>query len=285
MSREIPSTITSIVAAEQNQPVELYSVFLDTGTLYFAQAEDYVVFGVQTYTPLAITRSPVRTSAELEADELSVSLDNVDRTFSQRVIDTDFIGRRLWIQKVFRGYLDTASKYVTIFDGRMDAPALDQQRFTVKVRSWLDALHHQVPRRLYSTFCNYQLYDAFCTVSKTLLGAVGTNTNIVTATALASSTTDVLVTGVLSNYTNDYWNIGTLRVFTGSNRNLGREVYASSQSSMSATARIPFPYTINSGDVVSLTRGCRKTLADCNSKFSNFTNFGGYPTVPETPLL
>lgn len=154
MTREIPTDLASKVAAEENRPLELFEVFLDTGTLFLAQAEDHVVFGTQTYTAAGISRAPVRTSLELEVDECTVKVDNVDLAFSQRMIATDFIGRNVVIKKVDRDALGSATHFLTVFDGRMDEPILDQQALTVKVRSWLDALHHSVPRRVFSTLCN-----------------------------------------------------------------------------------------------------------------------------------
>lgn len=280
MSRTIPSSVSGFVAAVENRPVELYEVYLDTGTLYFAQAEANVTFGGQVYTAIGISRSAVHTSMELSVDEVEVRLDNVDRFFAQQVIATDFIGRRLVTKKVFREDLSSASNFIPIFDGRIDEPVLTQTTLTVKVRSWLDALHQYLPRRIFSSGCNYQLYDTSCTVAKTL------GTNVTTGTAIGSSTASVLVAAVLSGWADSYWGpAGSLVIATGSNANLGREVKASSQSSNSVSLRIAFPYTINSGEAFTLSRGCRKTLADCMSKFNNFPNYGGFHTIPKSPLL
>lgn len=276
MARTVPGSLTGVVSAQINQPLEIFDVFLDTGTLYWVQAEDFVTFGVQTYTPIGLRRSPVQTGVELDVDEVTIEIDNVTLDQSARIIATDFVGRRLWNRKVFREDLSSASLYITIFDGRMDEPSLDQSKLTVKVRSWLDSLHHSIPRRVYSTLCNYQLYDEWCTAQ------VNTPSNQVTGTATASSTATLLISAPISA-SNNYWVIGTLTVKTGSNTNIGREVLTSSANA--ALVRIPFPYTINSGDQYAMKRGCRKTVVDCKSKFSNYANYGGFPVTPKTPLI
>lgn len=276
MARDVPSSLTGVVSAQVNLPLELYEVYLDTGTLYFVQAEDFVTFGTQTYTPIGLQRSPVQTSTELDVDELTVSIDNVALDQSNRIIATDFVGRRMVVRKVFREDLSSSSLAIIVFDGKMDDPGLGQHRLTLKVRSWLDALHHALPRRVYSTLCNYQLYDTACTVSPF------TATNQVTGTALGTSTTSLLVSAPVSN-SNNYWVIGTLTITTGSNASLGREALTSSANAV--LVRIPFPYTINSGDQFRLRRGCRKTVVDCKSKFNNYVNFGGYPVTPKTPIV
>jgi len=277
--RDLPTSIASVITQDENKPVELLEIYLDTETFYFAQADDYVVLGTQTYSPFGFSRSAVRASAELEVDEMALQLDNVDLTLAKRVIATDFVGRRVVLKKAVREQLG-AGNYVVIFDGRMDEPSLDQSKLTVQVRSWLDSLHQMVPRRMYSTLCNYQHYDPSCTVSKIV------GTNLLTGTAIGSSTDSVLVAAVLSGQGDTYWGpIGTLTFNTGSNRNIGREATGSSQSSNSTTVRVPFPFAINSGDVFTLTRGCRKNIDDCINKYSNYVNYGGFPTIPQQPYI
>lgn len=280
MTRTVPTSVAGFVAAVENRPVELYEVYLDTGTLFYAQANDYVVFGAQTYSPIGIARAPVRTSVEMTVDEVEVRIDNVDLTQAKNIIATDFVGRRLVVKKAFREALTSSGDYIGIFDGRMDEPVLTQTQLSVRVRSHLDALHQYVPRRLFSSACNYQHYDAACTVSKTV------GTNLTTGTAIGSSTATALVASVLSGYADAWWGpIGNLKMNTGSNAGLGREVLNSSQSSNSVSTRVAFPYAINSGEVFTLTRGCRKTTLDCTSKYNNFVNFGGYHVIPKTPLF
>lgn len=280
MARTVPAAVSSSAAKSANEPLELYEVYLDTGTLRYAQAEDHITFQANTYTAAGIKRSPVKTSAELSVDEVEVQIDNVNLAFSQRAIATDFIGRRLVVRKVFRDTLANSGNQVVVFDGRMDSPSFAERAINVRVRSWLDALHHAVPRRLFSSMCNYQHYDTWCAVAKTA------GTNVVTGTATSSSTVSRLVAATLSGFADNYWGpIGTLVIETGSNAGIGREIKASYQGSNSVVTRIGFPYTINSGDVFTLTRGCRKTVEDCTSKYNNFANYGGFHTIPKQPLM
>src|SRR3990167_577005 len=118
MPRSIPTTITSYVESITNRPVELVEVYLDTGTLYRAISDDDLSFEGQTYTALGLERSGVRTSSELETDELTLKLDNVDLGFSARVIAEDFVTRRARVRKMFRD-APTSGNAIVLFDGRM----------------------------------------------------------------------------------------------------------------------------------------------------------------------
>lgn len=278
MSRDIPSGVQSWSQEVANRPLELYQIFLDTETLRYAQSDVDVVFGGETWRAIGVSRGEIRTSSELECDEVPVSIDNVNLAVADKIIATDFITRRLAIYKLRRGDVSSGQAMV-LFDGRMDEPVLDQSKLTVAVRSWLDGMHVNVPRRIFSSICNYQLYDTWCTASRQL------DVNLGTGTALGSSTVFTLVADYLAGQADGYWGpIGTLWMETGSNAGLAREVVAHSQSSLSVEVRIPFPATINSGDLFRIERGCGKTVADCCSKFGNYVNYGGFPTIPRAGL-
>jgi uncharacterized phage protein (TIGR02218 family) len=278
MSRDIPSVVQSWSQEVANRPLEIYQVFLDAETLRLAQSDVDVAFGGQTWTALGISRGEIRTSSELECDEVHVSLDNVNLAMADRIIATDFIGRRMVIYKVRRGDISSGQAMV-LFDGRIDEPVLDQSKLVVALRSWLDGMHVAVPRRIFSSVCNYQLYDPWCTVSRQI------DVNVGTGMAIGSSTNYTLVSEYLNDHADAYWGpIGTLWMQTGSNMGNAREVIAHSQSSMSVEVRIPFPFAINSGDLFMIERACMKTVANCCSKYGNYLNYGGFPTIPRAGL-
>lgn len=280
MSRDIPSVVQSWSQEVQNRPLELYQCFLDTETLRYAQSDVDVTFGGSTWWAMGISRGEIRTSTELECDEVSVSIDNVNLAMADRIIATDFVARRLVVYKVQRGDVNSGQAMV-LFDGRMDEPVLDQSKLSLTVRSWLDGMHVNVPRRIFSSICNYQLYDPWCKVSRGNTVSI----NVGTGTATASSTPYTLVSDYLAGQADGYWGpIGTLWMQTGSNASTAREVLVHSQSSGSIEVRVPFPFTINSGDVFTVERACTKTVADCTSKFNNYTNYGGFPTIPRAGL-
>jgi len=286
VTRVIPTSIESSVVEVENKPIEIYEVSLDTGNLFFAAHPTDIIFGVQTYTAIGIQRSPIRTSLELAVDEVTITIDNINLFFSQRAVQESYIGKKLVVKKCFLDQLDSSSKAIVIFEGRMDDPVITETTFQIKVRSVLDALHVSLPRRVFSTLCNYQHYDISCTVSRIA------SVNLTTGTALGTGTSfRTLVSSALALRPDEYWApIGTLLFDTGSNANLGREITKHTQAASlvgvgQVVTRIGFPNLINSGDIFTVTRGCKKTWSDCNSKFDNQLNYGGFPVTPKTPLL
>ena len=74
MARDVPATIESVVAAKTNLPVELYEIYLDSGTLYYAAAETDIVFGGVTYLACGAKRGAISTSTELTVDQVQIDL-------------------------------------------------------------------------------------------------------------------------------------------------------------------------------------------------------------------
>ncbi len=72
MGRDVPTGIQSVVGIEENKPIELYEMFLDTQTHLFAATPDNVTIGTSIYTAAGIRRSAIRTTMELEVDELAI---------------------------------------------------------------------------------------------------------------------------------------------------------------------------------------------------------------------
>ena len=285
MARQLTLGIASEIAQEFTRPIELYELALDAATLRFTSTNDYIFFASNTYAPLPIQRSSIRTGMDQGVNEVEIGLENIDLFFSQQVIATDFIGRFLTVKKVFLDQLGDSTNFLVLFSGKMDEPVIDEKKFTIKVRGLLDALHQSLPRRVYGTSCNYQHYDPFCTVSRIV------GTNLVTGTVLGSGSTDAILFAaeLQANSPADidnYWGpIGTVKMQTGSNATLGREIITHGVASGDITVRVPFPFTLNSGEVFEVTRGCRKHVTDCQSKYENYLNFGGFPVTPKTPII
>src|SRR5690606_28321602 len=130
--RQLSPPVASEKDKDTNRPIELYQVYLDEVTLFFAAHDQDVEFFDEqgapvTYYALGLSRTAIRTNVETKVDECTVSLDNVTRGMSAYVAHADFNGRRCKIIKVFLDLLDDPAHAVTVFDGIMDAPALTEK--------------------------------------------------------------------------------------------------------------------------------------------------------------
>ena len=75
-----------------------------------------------------------------------------------------------------------------------------------------------------------------------------------------------------------YFDNGQLVFTSGLNNGLVKAVrqYLGGQMSFNS----PLPFVPNVGDTFTAYPGCDKTQATCSGKFTNLTNFEGFPYVP-----
>jgi len=270
--RDLPPPIVQEKEKTENRPVELYQVYLEETTLYLAAHDEEVEFFDEsgdpiTYLPVGISRTPIKTNVETKVDECTVSLDNVTREMSAYVAHTDLNGRRCKIMKVFLEFLDDPTHAVTIFDGIMDAPVLNEQAMQVTVRSRLDTLTVTTPRRRYRKLCNWKFGSPECGIdlaSVTVDGIVE-----------AIDTTGTVLTLQGRNEAEGYFVDGVLTIGGES-----RLVTASD----GATITVDFPFTVEVvGEPYMLRRGCNKTYDEsCVARFNNGERFGGFISVPSS---
>lgn len=267
--RALSANVSAEKDKEANRPVELYQVYLDSGTLFFAAHPENINYFDENGTPttyyaLGLSRSPVRTNMDTKVDEVTVQLDNVTREMSAYIAHTEFVGRRLKIIKVFLEYLADPADHVVIFDGIMDAPVITETALQVTVVSKLDMLGFRVPRRRYQRPCNWKFGSSEC----------GINLSSVTVTGTVQAISADGLTLTLSGRTEaaGYFVDGVLTI--GSERQ--RVV-----SSNGPTIMVDYPF-VNAkvGDPYTLRRGCDKTFEACRDRFGNQSNYGGYLSVP-----
>lgn len=268
--RNLPTPVAAEKDKDINRPIELYQVYLDEVTLFFAAHDQNVEFFDEqgtpvTYYALGLSRTAIRTNVETKVDECTVSLDNVTREMSAYIAHTDFNGRRCRIIKVFLDLLDDPAHAVTVFDGIMDAPTLTERAMTITVRSRLDTLGVQTPRRRYRKLCNWKFGSPECGIDLATVTVTGTVESIATdrVNLTLSGRTEPaghFVDGVLT--------IG----------NESRHVMASN----GATVTVDYPFlSVEVGQSYTLRRGCNKSYDEsCVGRFNNGHRFGGFLSVP-----
>lgn len=268
--RDLAPPIVAEKDKAENRPIELYQVYLPEVTLFLAAHDEPVPFFDEqgspvTYLPIGVSRTPIKTNVETRVDECTVSLDNVNREMSAYVAHTDLNGRRCRILKVFLGLLDDPDHAVTVFDGLMDAPTLNEHAMQVTVRSRLDTLTLATPRRRYRKLCNWKFGSPECGIGL--------------ASVTVSGTVQVISgdgkTATLSGRTEPegHFTDGVLTIGSES-----RLVTASDGPSV--TVDYPFTSPVV-GEPYTLRRGCNKTYDEsCVGRFDNGARFGGFVSVP-----
>jgi hypothetical protein len=243
-------------------------------------------------------RSLTRTVIGIQSDELDI------RIYPET---TDLLGQTAWAQAVWQGQLDgatvqlerafmptwgnTAAGTVVLFAGRVSDAEVSRTMISLKVRSWLEVLNIEMPRRLWQASCTHNFGDAMCGYNR----VAGTNANgsptgvgALSFAAAAGSTAN-LVYGAPT--TRNPYVLGTIIGQTGANAGQARSI-SQFQSGVLVGVMLNFLSVPNVGDEFQILPGCDRTLNTCGGIFlntrvtptgyvaGNAERFGGFPFIP-----
>ncbi len=273
MSKTVDGTTLATAQAEKNDPILLCEIALDSGTKYYCDDTDDIVFptGGQTYTAWPVSYDGVRTSITGEVERVRVSFSNADLTFSVFFAAEEWQGRVLTLKKVFSNLLSSADYAVTIWSGDMAAPDINESVFVIQVLSPMVALERKAPRRLFDVLCPWRFGETEC----------GADTcELTSQTADSGGSTTTMVDAARSE-ADDYWRYGTL-TFTSGDLSGEAQIITTSVSSTGVVTTInPFSDAPTAGDQYKIKRGCAKTAGYCVNTHDNWDSFGGFIGLPE----
>jgi hypothetical protein len=251
-------------------------------------------------------RSLTRTQVGIQSSELDI------RVYPEV---TDLLGQTAWAQAVWQGQLDgatvqlerafmpvygnTSPGTVVLFSGRVSDTEVSRTMISIKVRSWLEVMNIEMPRRLWQASCSHNFGDAMCGYNRVAgTNANGTATGIgaLTFAAAAGSTASTILGapiagqgGVPLNYP---FNLGTLIAVSGINAGQARGIGSAASSTGALSLTLGFLSVPNVGDTFQILPGCDRTLNTCGGVFKNSRvtptgyvagnaeRFGGMPFIP-----
>jgi uncharacterized phage protein (TIGR02218 family) len=243
-------------------------------------------------------RSMVKVVIGIQSDELDVRIypattDILGGTsWEQAVWQGQFDGAVLQLERAFMGaggWGDTSPGTVVLFAGRISDLEASRTMISLKVRSHLELLNIEMPRRLWQPQCNHNFGDAMCGYDRVNgKNAEGTSTGIGQLTfAAAAGSTSTLILG--SPASGQYY-LGTIIGLTGANAGQKRTITGVAVNQISV--KLAFLSAPAAGDQFQVLPGCDRTLLTCanvyrNSRVTslgynpaNAERFGGFPFVP-----
>jgi len=281
--RNLTQDFKTTASGDHNRPVELIDLYLDTTTYYFVanNTESISFFNAASgdaavYQPVPGSRSSAKSSLGLDIDRVRVGISNVDKSLVGYLQANEFRGRRIVIRQVFTNVLGSSGDAVTIFDGLMDSPAVDDKWLSINVVPRISSLKKKAPHIWYQLPCNWRFGGEECGV------------NVADAAYSKSKTCDADCTttelkGVDVTEADRYWRRGYVRFTSGQNDGYRQTVDTSIVGQI--TLDNPMPYAPAVGDTYTVRTGCDKTLFMCSGDYGNEANFGGFHTIPENMVI
>ena len=253
-----------------------------TGYKFSIDSEDDEMFiansaDIGTYTALSIKRNPIRSEEGTILNELEVGLDNVDLIFKNDVMSGKYNNKKVKVYLVF-AHENFAGNWLIdyemlLFQGWTDEPKGDEHWITISVKPF-PYLDRQYPKRIYQSGCNWTFGNIYtCGID---LATMITNVNL-------SATSDGVTLTCVHGKAAAYFYPGYVQIKTGALTGAVRPVLSNSTGAV--IVRIPFDSTIPSGINIDIVKLCAKNYETCETDFSNYSEYGGYPWVPKEPLL
>ncbi len=168
------------------------------------------------------------------------------------------------------------------FYGRVADVDIGRTAIKIQVKSLLDLLTAQMPRRLFQAACTHVFGDAMCGYDRAVDGAAGPGGG---GPAYAQDITCTVGTLQSQIHYADaapdpatLFNNGTLVGLTGANAGYKRSI---TQIIGGVVYLLdPWIFPVEIGDTFTLLPGCDHTLATCDGTFGNLPRFGGFPYIP-----
>jgi len=282
------SQLISLLASRQFFTADLYQFSLSGGgELYYCGGDKDIIWNSVTWSAGGTT-GPYFDRKDSKAKchwKIGVAVDTLvfdilpgtsavfGDPFLSAIIQGVFDGAEITLYRAFMPtYGNVAAGTVIMFAGRVAEIDASSSLATFSINSHLELLNQNLPRNLYQSGCLNTLYDSACTLNSASF--------TVTGSALTGSTASV-VNAALSEATG-YFDLGIVSFTSGANNGISRTIKAYVQGTPSTISTIaPLPSAPNAGDTFSLVPGCDKQQSTCQNKFSNLTNFRGFPYVPE----
>lgn len=179
---------------------------------------------------------------------------------------------------------------ITWFYGRIGDVDVGRTKIAVRVKSLLDLLTVQMPRRLFQSACNHVFGEpgyGMCGYDRVNgLNAAGTGggpgrSDIICQTG---STQNTIITTFVAPWPRSYDN-GSIIGLTGLNAGFTRTIGLFATNTVTLLGQIfflkPFLFpVVPNVDEFRMLPGCDHTLATCTNTFFNQARYGGFPYIP-----
>jgi uncharacterized phage protein (TIGR02218 family) len=239
----------------------------DGAVLGFTDHDAPLTFDSTTYLASSgFTASEVQSSLGLAVDNLSVM-----GALSSASLNEDDLAAGLFDNaaiEIWRVNWASPEERVLLRKGSLGEVRRGKTGFTAEVRGLAHALNQPVGR-VYAHGCDADLGDGRCTVS----------VNPVPGTVTAAADSRRFTASGLASYATGWFTAGKLSFTSGANAGRAMEVKRHTLSAGVASFELwqAMSQPIAPGDGFTVTPGCDKQFATCQSKFANAIRFRGFP--------
>ncbi len=259
------------ISGYDGKPIDLYEFQRGVAYWRYTSADEDQTYLSHTFSAEPISRSEFSDMAEMNKKEFSVSAPYSISVAQQFIAQPpgEVVTLKVWQRH--RHDVDVETRLA--FVGRVLSPKWEGQGVTLSCEPISTSLRRTGLRRTYGAGCQHVLYRSLNGLGCELDQADFRVTD--TASAVVGS---VITVPAASGHADGYYNGGFLWWQLPDGRRDGRMIIGHTGELITLTSSIVL---IAAGDSVEIYPGCNHTKAQCNSRFSNTDNYGGWPFKPD----
>ena len=251
---------TNETSTSSANPVFLYTFSKGLTINRFNSGDQDLVYGGNTYTASSIRHQGINTSGEMERTSMDILFAKSD-TFASTYFSPDYSD--VITLTILRTHYDVSDAQV-MWKGRVISYEAMYDEIKIACESIQTTTRRAGLRGKYQRTCRHALYSNQCGVDIDLVK--------VAATVDSISGLEVTLAYATADETPDGWFRGGILI-------KGTE-YGYIKRDASNVVRLQYAVpTLTAGDSVFVAPGCNLSIAQCNNKFNNTVNFGGFPYI------
>ncbi|MEM9043519.1 MAG: phage BR0599 family protein [Pseudomonadota bacterium] len=250
------------------QPFYLFEFTRGTQVNRFTSTVDSKIAFGETFFSSAISHGKITTGGQVARDKFEIDFPPTD-TFAQSQIGVR--GPQLTTLTAWRnheGLADTEAR--VIFKGRVIAGKPGTDKIVVVCSSIMSALKDQGLRRRILRTCDHVLYHGACRLNRAdfeIAGSITASDGLTHTIAAAAGESD----GYFSSGILDFGGVTGFII-----RHQGNLI-----RTRAAIPGLLDEISSNGSAAVTIAPGCNRSRGQCDSRFNNLANFGGFPFIPE----
>ena len=248
----------------QRQPVELYHIFDDAGSVdwYLTDGDIEVVYDGNTYLPATLSSSSTHYDSKLEVTTLVIQASYLTE-FVIEYISINPI-ELLWVSvlKLFRDQapLEASVKFI----GQIKDVSFQGVAGSINCVGFEHFLKMPIPVMRYQLPCNWRIFDENCKKVKA---------DYKTTTIITLDATEMILTSADFALEEDGY-------FTGGSIEFGGEARTIISHAGSVIIIIYKMRNLVGGSSIDVYPGCDRRIETCRDNYDNIINFMGTPFIP-----
>jgi len=251
------------------EPVELYKFVVGTSKFLYTSTDSVIEFNSESYIPITISRNAINQDDEINRSGIDVV---VPRDEGVANLFRASAPAEIVAVTIFRLH-PNEDVFAAVWAGRVLSCEWEGVKASLACESVFSSQKRTGLRRNFQGSCPHVLYGSACQVNKLAHRVAGP------VSLISSGSLTVPAAG---GFSDGYFDGGFVQFFTV--EGLADTRFISEH--VGSVVSIPYAFQgIAVGSLVDLYPGCNHTTEECNTKYSNILNHGGFPYTPlNTPF-